>query len=113
MTVTRHGNNAHAELPACPFCGQWAWRTGSTYISTFTQCCYTCGTAGCDGTGMAIFCGIGLAVMFQDAPGEFDTITVPPDASAWLNAGIKALRRANINECIHAGRECPHGMVTA
>jgi hypothetical protein len=80
MTVTRHGNNAHAELPACPFCSEWAWRTGSVHISTFTQCCYTCGTPGCDGTSMAIFCGIGLAVMFQRAAGEFDTITVPPDA---------------------------------
>ncbi len=28
MTCTRHGNNLHPELPPCPTCGEWAWRTG-------------------------------------------------------------------------------------
>ena len=106
MPTTRHGNNAHAELPPCPFCGVWDWRTGSTSISTFTQCCYTC-KPHCPGTAIVIFCGIGLAVMFARRPDEFDSISTPKDAAAWLDAGIKALRAANINECVHGGKKYP------
>lgn len=111
MTITRHGNNAHAELPACPFCKTWDWRTGSTDICGFTQVCYTCRTESCRGTSLVVYCGLGLAVIFERGVREFDSITTPPDCKSWLDAGIKMLRAAQINACIHGGKECPRSLV--
>lgn len=109
--MNRHGTNAHEELPACPLCGVWAWRTGGVSISGFTQICYTCKTPECRGTAIVIFCGIGFAVIWGRSPNEFDSISTPQHAAEWLNAGIRAMRSADINGCVHCDKTIPTSII--
>ncbi len=111
MTCTRHGNNLHPELPPCPTCGEWAWRTGGVTMGVHTSATYTCGSPECLGTAHALFCGLALAVIFERHPEEFDSIDIPPQLGDWLGSARRALRSANINECVHAGVEPPGSIV--
>lgn len=103
MTCTRHGNNLHPELPPCPTCGEWAWRTGGVTMGVHTSATYTCGSPGCLGTAHALFCGLALAVIFDRQPEEFDSIDIPRP----LGSASAALRHANVNECVYADVEPP------
>lgn len=107
MTCTRHGNNLHPELPPCPACGEWAWRTGGVTMGLGVSATYTCGSPDCLGTAHVLFCGLALAVTFERRPEEFDSIDIPRLLGEWLGSARAALRRADINDCVHAGVEPP------
>ena len=108
MTTTRHGNNIHPELPPCPFCGHWAWRTCDTHMGLFCQVFYECETAECRGTATALTCGLAMASIFE-RPALLGTYRVV--GSDWINAVLKTLRRADLNGCIYAKDEPPAQML--
>ena len=111
MTCTRHGNNLHPELPPCPTCGEWAWRSGEIRMGLGCCATYTCGSPECLSTAHVVVCGLALAVIFERQPEEFDSIDIPHPLVEWLCSASAELRRANINECVHAGVEPPGSIV--
>ena len=50
-------------------------------------------------------------MIFERQPEEFDLIDIPPRLGDWLGSARRALRSANINECVHAGVEPPGSIV--
>lgn len=58
-----------------------------------------------------VVCGLALAVIFERQPEEFDSIDIPHPLVEWLCSALAELRRANINECVHAGVEPPSSIV--
>lgn len=104
--MTRHGNNFHPQLPACPFCGEWAWRSGDTTIGHGIEAWYFCQTDGCRGTGLVVWCALGLAVIFEREQVDC-SCQLPALETAWINTGARALQGARINECVHGGATPP------
>lgn len=109
--MTRHGNNLHPEVPPCPTCGEWAWRSGEIRMGLGCCATYTCGSPECLSTAHVVVCGLALAVIFERQPEEFDSIDIPHPLVEWLCSALAELRRANINECVHAGVEPPSSIV--
>lgn len=75
-------------------------------MAGMTQCFYSCGTDGCTGRGVAIWCGLGLLVLW-DGPLIDGCYSVPRPSHEWINAAIKALRAADINGCVHEDKPPP------
>ena len=106
-SMTRHGNNFHPELPACPFCSEWAWRSGDTTFGHGVEAWYFCRTDGCRGTGLVVWYTLNLAVIFERERID-GSCRLPAPETAWINTGARALREARINECVHGGATPPY-----
>jgi hypothetical protein len=75
------------------------------------QAFYSCGTVGCNGRGAAIWYGLGMLVLF-DGPLVDGYYRIPAAAGAWIDGTRRVLQTADINECIHGGKEPPDRIMT-
>lgn len=110
--MNRQGNNFHPDLPPCPRCGSVDWTNNDVHMGHGIQAFYSCATAGCDGRAKADYLALGTLVLFE-APIEDDgCYRVPRGAAEWIRSTKQALASADINACVHGGKDPPAAIVT-